>query len=86
MNEFLKELKEMNEKINLICKKCKTVHVIYKDEGVPDNVLLIYCNFCPECEHLATEDYNETFYYKKTERKKECKSQQKITFKERSEE
>jgi hypothetical protein len=45
--------------INITCDNCGTVHSVKRTPEIPDWVISMGCNWCPNCE--ATEYYEEWY-------------------------
>jgi len=49
------------ENIKINCD-CGIVHDVRKDNSAPKNAISMGCNWCPECEDTAAEDYYHEWY------------------------
>lgn len=50
-----------NARINIKCEGCGKVHEVARTSEIPDHVVSMGCNWCPDCEDTA-EDYYEEWY------------------------
>lgn len=47
--------------IKITCDTCHKTHEVNRTNEIPDHVVSMGCNWCPECEDRA-EDYYEEWY------------------------
>lgn len=47
--------------IKLICECCDKVHDLPRTSEIPDNVNVLKCNYCIECEDKKDDYYNEWY-------------------------
>lgn len=47
--------------INITCDGCKKTWEVTRTNEIPDNVVSMGCNWCPECEDSATSYYEEWY-------------------------
>jgi hypothetical protein len=47
--------------IKITCETCHKTHEVTKTNEIPEHVVSMGCNWCPECEDRA-EDYYEEWY------------------------
>ena len=50
-------------KIKIKCKGCHKVHDVERTSEIPNDVIHLTCNWCPECSDTATDYYNEEYVY-----------------------
>ena len=51
----------MESKINITCETCKKVYEVDRDHDAPKSAVSMGCNWCPKCEDLAEDYYNEWY-------------------------
>ena len=49
--------------IDMTCQTCKTVHEVKKTDEIPDDVIRMTCNWCPQCEDSAEAVYEEWYIF-----------------------
>jgi hypothetical protein len=47
--------------IKITCETCQKTHEVRRTNEIPEHVVSMGCNWCPECEDRA-EDYYEEWY------------------------
>jgi hypothetical protein len=51
------------KKINITCDTCHITHSVNRTKEIPDNVISMGCNWCPNCEEKAQDYYEEWYNY-----------------------
>lgn len=47
--------------IKITCETCNKTHEVSRTSEIPEHVVSMGCNWCPDCEDMA-EDYYEEWY------------------------
>lgn len=50
-------------KISIHCEGCNKKRNVDRTPEIPDDVTSLKCNWCPECEHTATDYFYEWYCY-----------------------
>lgn len=47
------------DEIIMTCKGCGEIHTLMRTPEIPDRIENMGCNWCPDCQDNAREDYRE---------------------------
>ena len=54
-------------KIKIKCNGCNKIHDVERTSDIPNDVIALSCNWCPECSDSATDYYTEQYIYSELE-------------------
>ncbi len=49
--------------IKITCETCGKIHEVRRTNEIPNNVISLGCNWCPDCESKADAYYEEWYNY-----------------------
>ena len=50
-----------SKRMNITCDTCHKTHSVRRTSEIPEHVISMGCNWCPECEDRAKEYYEEWY-------------------------
>jgi len=65
-------------KINITCDHCNSTHLVSRTNEIPNNVVALACNWCPNCEDEIDCDYEERYVLVEEEKQIDDKNQTKL--------
>lgn len=64
------------EQIEIKCMGCKKVHKVERTSELKENIIALGCNWCPDCQDSAKEEYKEWYIFKRKLFKKKVSKQE----------